>query len=175
MLQIKEQYLDKIGVELDSFEKLCSSIEHQSFLLDKLKRFLIKKDIEKLRISTSLYFDNILNYETTHPQYLSLLENLKKIRIIIQTRLSKRFNPRIIINNRILRPKKDEYCYACCKFFDIPHIINECIYFTKERKYYFTDRKPEILSSLENVNSNKINEIIGFLKLAVEKYEKLFC
>ena len=172
VLQVKEQFFDKIGVNI---EKVCERHERSldDFLIDKYNRLLIGNDIKRMRASRSLYFGVYLRYEITQPQYFNLVKNLNTLRILTQIRLSNKFNERIICRNMVGKPRMNEYCYACCTANNIPHMLIECIYFNDERKRCFEEEFPYILDKSINIESVNANNIVDMVTTIFKKYTNM--
>lgn len=123
------------------------------FHRNKLERYYIKKDIEKAQNSQSLIFSNYLNYQNQISQYFNWIKNLDLLRPLVQLRLANVHNTRIILNNKILIPRKNEYCYACYTNNDLYHMLNDCIYFIRERDISGIEQNIPLVELLLNINN----------------------
>ena len=123
--QVNKIFFENIGFENGIEYFTANKLENsRDLLIEKLKEIYFRKDLEKSRTSTSLYFSSELEYDRFGLNYFTIINNMELLRVVSQIPLSNKFNKRLIIKNRIYKCKENTSCVYCCTTNNIVHKIN---------------------------------------------------
>ena len=99
--------------------------------------------------------------------------SLNITRILAQIRLYNLYNPRLIIESKVISLKDESYCNYCGKQDTLFHSIIECKYYSEIRKNFelpfLVNEKLNLFYILEKPNVKVVKQFVKYLVSVLER------